>query len=485
MSKIDETIRKVAAGMQLENTGSAAQNTGPTPHRYPLPADPNCPICHGMGFVRQELNVDDPSFGKIQPCTCQQESIMHSAHERLARMSNLETYQQVTFETFNPQGRMGYGDDQINSLRYALSLSKHYAQTLKGWLLLMGGYGCGKTHLAVSVANFALSLGVPTLFLTVPDLLDWLRFSYDSSETTFEERFNEIRNVNLLVFDDLGTQNATNWAQEKLFQILNHRYVRQLPTVITTNLSLEDIEGRIRSRLEDPDMVTRVEILAPDFRSPVRETHNQFQISSLHLHGRQTFGNFSLREREKLPAPQQRSLEKAFKSAQEFAEHPHGWLVLTSSLSNGKTHLAASVGNYRQALGENPMYVSVPDLLDHLRATFSPNSTVSYDRLFEQVLTNRLLILDDFSTQSATPWAREKLYQIINYRYNAELPTVLVTPPIEDIDPRIRSRILDSHLVEVLEIEAPSYYNTQSSKGGPEKPRRPRRPSSLDSTGVI
>ncbi len=55
----------------------------------------------------------------------------------------------------------------------------------------------------------------------------------------------------------------------------------------------------------------------------------------------------------------------------------------------------------------------VPDLLDHLRATFSPSSTVSLDRRFEEVRTTPLLILDDLGTQSATPWAREKLYQIV------------------------------------------------------------------------
>ena len=70
--------------------------------------------------------------------------------------------------------------------------------------------------LAAAIANFAVEMGVPTLFLTVPDLLDMLRFSFDSEDTTFEARFNEIRNASLLVLDDFGTQNATGWAQEKL-----------------------------------------------------------------------------------------------------------------------------------------------------------------------------------------------------------------------------------------------------------------------------
>ncbi len=118
------------------------------------------------------------------------------------------------------------------------------------------------------------------------------------------------------------------------------------------------------------------------------------------------------------------------------------------------------------------MFVVVPDLLDHLRATFSPTSSVSYDNLFEEVRTCRLLILDDLGTQSATPWAKEKLYQIFNYRYNAELPTVITTSMIvEEIDPRIRSRMLDKRLCEIVPIAVPSYRNM----GTPEKPKRARK----------
>jgi len=102
--------------------------------------------------------------------------------------------------------------------------------------------------------------------------------------------------------------------------------------------------------------------------------------------------------------------------------------------------------------------VVVPDLLDHLRAAFSPNSAQSYDRLFEEVRNAPLLILDDLSTQSATPWAREKLYQIINHRYNASLPMVITTAsPLDEIDPRIQSRLLDSRLCKIYAILAPAY----------------------------
>jgi len=124
----------------------------------------------------------------------------------------------------------------------------------------------------------------------------------------------------------------------------------------------------------------------------------------------------------------------------------------------GKTHLAAAIGRYRAALGDDPIFTVVPDLLDHLRATFSPTSTVSYDSIFNQVRTTKLLVLDDLGTQSATPWAREKLYQILNYRYETKLPTVITTSAtLKEIDPRIRSRMMDERVCQIYKIIVPPY----------------------------
>jgi DNA replication protein DnaC len=95
---------------------------------------------------------------------------------RLYSLSRLDELKGLTFDTFEPRGRKGLGEMQSNSLEMAFNQAQHYAKSLNGWLLLRGGYGCGKTHLAASIANFAVDMGVPTLFLTVPDLLDMLRF---------------------------------------------------------------------------------------------------------------------------------------------------------------------------------------------------------------------------------------------------------------------------------------------------------------------
>jgi len=284
-----------------------------------------------------------------------------------------------------------------------------------------------------------------------------LRSAYSAEDTTFEERFDQVRQAPLLVLDDLGTHNATDWAREKLFQILNYRYVNHLPLVVTTNLALEEIDGRIRSRLSDPGSVDRIYIQAPDYRRPLDDS-TQHELSSLELHANQTFGTFNLRKGEKLPADQQESLQAAFDAAQAFAEAPEGWLVLMGRYGCGKTHLAAAIANYRSGQGFPAMFIVVPDFLDHLRATFNPSSSTTYDRRFEEVRSAPLLILDDLGTQATTPWVREKLYQLFNHRYNAVLPTVITSADApDDIDPRLRARMEDRRLCTRLLISAPSY----------------------------
>ena len=143
--------------------------------------------------------------------------------------------------------------------------------------------------------TIAVNHGIPTLFITVPDLLDSLRFAYADPETTFEQRFEEIRNANLLILDDFGTQNATGWAQEKLFQIINYRYINKLPTVITTNLMLDEIEGRIRSRLQDEEFVKHVKITRLIIADPKRQVTLDISMLSWPEMKEMTFENFRAR----------------------------------------------------------------------------------------------------------------------------------------------------------------------------------------------
>jgi len=177
----------------------------------------------------------------------------------------------------------------------------------------------------------------------------------------------------------------------------------------------------------------------------------------LELLKKMTFDNFDWK-RVNLPPEQRDNLEKAYRLALDFAKSSESWLVLQGDTGCGKTHLAAAIANYRLKEGKPVKFVVVPDLLDHLRSTFSPESPVTYDQLFEEVKNAPLLILDDFGEQSTTPWAEEKLYQVINYRYNARLATVITTRlTTDEMTTPIVSRFFDNQLSMIFHVTAPDY----------------------------
>lgn len=380
----------------------------------------------------------------------------------LGRWTSLSYLQHMTFETFKPEG-VGLSEELRLNLRLAYEAALRFAQNPKGWLLIKGGYGSGKTHLAAAIANYRLQRGEPAIFIAVPDLLDYLRSTFSpGSLVDYDERFDEIRNAPLLILDDLGTQSTTSWAREKLFQLLNHRYLARLPTVITTNLELEEIDPRLRSRLADPDFTEIITIKAPDYRQAASQTSSS--LSALGLYRHMTFENFDLRTDELGLKPEEhRNLREALRIAKEYAQKPEGWLVIMGKAPGcGKTHLAAAIANHLASKGYQVIFVVVPDFLDYLRATFSPSSPVSYDQAFEEVRNAPFLVLDDLGTESATPWAKEKLYQLFNHRYVARLPTVITTSKdVEEIDPRIRFRMLDPAISTVFVLTVPEYLKSR------------------------
>ena len=174
------------------------------------------------------------------------------------------------------------------------------------------------------------------------------------------------------------------------------------------------------------------------------------RISNLAAFRDKTFASF----RQFVPG-----VRHAFQRARAYAGQPQGWLSLFGTYGCGKTHLAAAIANDLLARQVPVLFVVVPDLLDHLRSTFAPDSSVSYDDRFDAVKNAGLLVLDDLGTESTTTWAREKLYQLVNYRYNQRLPTVFTSNVrLDHLDPRIASRMHDPALhAEIITIQAADY----------------------------
>jgi DNA replication protein DnaC len=246
-----------------------------------------------------------------------------------------------------------------------------------------------------------------------------------------------------------------------------------LPTVITTNQRIDELEPRLRSRLHDPNLVSVFAILAPDFRTG--KNSSQTTLSTLHLHQDKRFESFDNRRNE-LAGQEFVNLQEVVNLCTHFAEKPQGWIVLAGTYGCGKTHLAAAIANQVMTRNENDveaMFVVVPDLLDHLRAAFSPQSNISYDRLFDAVKNSPMLVLDDLGTESATPWAKEKLFQLLNYRYSAMLPTVITTSSTPDeIEPWLRTRMFDTSRCQFCGMDIPAYRRPRADGNGRTRRRQ-------------
>ncbi|HUT66921.1 MAG TPA: ATP-binding protein [Dehalococcoidales bacterium] len=432
------------------------------------PASSDCPVCKGAGIVHPRLPSGQPDYSRVIPCRCIKKEKVSERENRLKRYSNLGSLARFTFDNLMPQGRSGHTRSQELFGR-ACQAAVAFANEPEGWLVLSGSSGSGKTHLAAAIVNERIRQGHPAFYITAPDLLDRIRASFGpDSEMPYDEFFDNVRNTPLLVLDDLGVQSGTPWAKEKLDQLLTSRFNNELPTVIVAITPVEQMDDRLRTRLTDPRLC-QVYVLEEELRSSEYGWGPEFELQK-----KMNFINY--KRRTDLSLEQQDNMDEAYRNAFDFAKNPDGWLVLMGLTGCGKTHLAAAIVNYRYEIGKPALFVVVPDFLDHLRSTFSPESRVSYDQLFESVKTAPLLVLDDFGEQSTNPWVTEKLYQLINYRYNSRLPTVITTrysldEIMEEVDSSISSRLMDRQISVTFNINVPDYRNERRPSQKRSAPR--------------
>lgn len=200
-------------------------------------------------------------------------------------------------------------------------------------------------------------------------------------------------------------------------------------------------------------------------------------LANLDRYWEMTFESFELRTGEGLKEEEARSLEMALQAAYSFAEQPRGWLTFLGEPGCGKTHLAAAIAHELTRRGERTLFVVAADLLNHLRETFRPDAVIGYDSRMEEIRRAPVLILDDLSIEARgmSSWAREKFYEILIYRFDYLLPTVITSiQKPDDMDLRLRSRVYNRSRGQVVGIAARAYKGKirQSSPPGRKSPQR-------------
>ncbi len=205
-----------------------------------------CPDCRDTGYIGN------------QKCHCFQKRIVEYLYEQSNLQDVLET------ENFSRFSEELYPDDYVEETtgltprdnirkihETALFFSRNFDQTHDN-LLLYGNTGVGKTFLSHCIAREALEQTHTVVYLTSLGLFDILeknKFDKDLSSVEKSATVSYILNCDLLIVDDLGTELNNSFTSSQLYQLIDTRLIHKKSTIISTNLSFDDLREQYSERI--------------------------------------------------------------------------------------------------------------------------------------------------------------------------------------------------------------------------------------------
>ena len=118
-------------------------------------------------------------------------------------------------------------------------------------LILTGGAGSGKSHLAAAVLNILLAKGIECRFVSVPALMAQIRRRFEGKGDDEGDPIEPLLTAEVLVLDDAGAEKSSEWTQERMYELVDTRYRAMRSTILTTNLPPAELEKAIGSRSMD------------------------------------------------------------------------------------------------------------------------------------------------------------------------------------------------------------------------------------------
>lgn len=201
----------------------------------------------------------DTGYQKGQVCDCLRR---YYTQEQLSELSHLlplgeASFERFRFDYYDDTEWEGYGVSPRANMERNYDVCRDYACQFSrgsGNLLLSGGTGLGKTFLSACIARVVSESGFSVVYDTAAAVFSRFEEAKFRGEGENDPHVRRCRRCDLLILDDLGTEMTTSFVQSTLYQLVNGRLIEGLSTIISTNLSPDELGARygapIRSRLE-------------------------------------------------------------------------------------------------------------------------------------------------------------------------------------------------------------------------------------------
>lgn len=205
-----------------------------------------CKKCNDMGYIEDYDEERKVSYGS-RYCECYLDVLKRYAANELTRSTPLELSNFDEFSLdFYPKTLIE-GESPYNEMASVFNSCKKYAEnfdTDSTSLYFYGRTGLGKTHLSLAIANEAIKKGYNVIYGSVINFLNKMekeKFGRVESAVDTEEL---LIDADLLILDDLGAEFSTAYTVSALYNVINSRVARGVPTIISSNLSLEELKSR-------------------------------------------------------------------------------------------------------------------------------------------------------------------------------------------------------------------------------------------------
>lgn len=241
-SDIDNSIEKIKKiNLEAQNKIEKLLTENGYAKDY-LDLSPHCKVCYDTGFL---------SNGDY--CDCRKKiagSIISKEFEKTTslKLKDFKSFSLNYYSKDKDSNNISPYDQMSEILSKCISFAENFTPGSKGFIL-RGNTGLGKTHLSLAIANEVLKKGYNVVYLSSFELTKNLSNAFFNKNLNDDDFYYFLSEIDLLIIDDLGTEFETNFSLSSLYEIINKRILTNKSLIVSTNLSVKEIENRYNERI--------------------------------------------------------------------------------------------------------------------------------------------------------------------------------------------------------------------------------------------